>query len=125
MGFIILEMELFRGIGSVRVHTYRCKKCEGKKVVEREQTLDVLVERGMTDRDEIRFKGFANEAVCLLQLQLPLSYNLLLFGELFSHLPPGEGPARTTVKNDLIFLTPSKSHKIRLEKPKKNCIEPI
>lgn len=52
-----------RGKGQVINPKDRCKKCEGKKVVREKKILEVNVDKGMRDGQQIRFHGEGDQDV--------------------------------------------------------------
>lgn len=68
------------GDGELIAEGRRCKQCAGKKVVARSVTLEVPVERGMRDRQELHFRGHADECVRLAEpISLPFSLMIKVF----------------------------------------------
>ena len=51
------------GEGELIAEGRRCQQCAGKKVISRSVSLEVPVERGMRDRQELHFRGHADECV--------------------------------------------------------------
>lgn len=51
------------GRGEMIEEKYRCKKCDGKKVIPEKKELTVYIEKGMRDGHKIPFEGEADETV--------------------------------------------------------------
>ena len=61
------------GEGEISPEKDRCTECLGAKTIKEKKTLEVFINRGMSNNEKIPFPGEADEAVCSLLVEIFLA----------------------------------------------------